>query len=86
MAEPTISAGLRRTLVDALADTEQVRHRLDAATQAADDLEKRIDAAARSGLIAPDDSLFQQCRALASAAHAAAAAALQVTERVSKLR
>lgn len=81
-----VPARLRSMLIDALVDTEQARHRLDAAMQAADALEQRIDGAAEAGLIKQDDPLFEYTRALASAAHAAAAASLQVAERVARLR
>ena len=81
-----VPARLRSVLIDALADIEQTRHRMEAAQEAATELERRIEAATECGLIAPDDRLFELTRTLASATHAAAAASLGVAQHVRKLR
>jgi phage shock protein A len=84
--DTAVPARLRRALVDALADIEQLTRRLDAALQSAADLERSVEDAARSGLITPDGYLFEHCRAMTSAAQAAAAAAFKVAEDMSNLR
>lgn len=84
--EPAVPARLKRVLLDALVDSEQVQRRLDAACLAAIDMERCIENAISSGLIEPDGKLFEHCRELTSAAGAAQVIADRITEHVGKLR
>jgi hypothetical protein len=83
---PEVPARLQPALVDALADTELLRQRLDAAQQAAADFERHLGEAAKHGLIKPGDDLLDHCRTMTAAAQSAAGASFRVAEDIFKLR
>jgi hypothetical protein len=84
--EPPVPARLQPAIVDALADTELLRHRLDAAQQAAASFERQLSEAVKDGLITPGDHLLDDCRTMTSAAQSAAGASFRVAEDIFKLR
>lgn len=77
---------LQPTLVDALADVELLRQRLDAAQQIATDFERHLSEAAKEGLVTPGSDLLEHCRTMTTAAQAAAGASFKVMQSIFSLR
>jgi hypothetical protein len=75
-----------KACLDALLDTEKVRHHLTLALQASDDVARRLGEAVKEGLVKPTDPLFEYSVVLIRTAHKAAAAALSAKSDVNSLR